>query len=108
MAMQHGDLLANIPEALPRELVEVLATSPHVRIERIVSRGHASEPGFWYDQEESEWVLVVSGRARLLCDGEPERTLGPGDWVDLPAHTRHRVTWTDPDQPTIWLGVFYR
>jgi len=27
--------------------------------------------------------------------------------VDLPAKCRHRVDWTDPDEPTVWLAVFY-
>ena len=83
--------------------------SPDVRIERIVSQGHCSADGFWYDQDENEWVMVVQGHATL----EYEETghvveMKAGDWVDIPAHCRHRVAWTDPDQPTIWLAVFYR
>jgi len=87
-------------------LNEILARSPHARVERIVSRGHASPPDFWYDQEEAEWVLVVAGRARLRF--QPERTLelGPGDHVLIPPHQRHRVEWTDPARDTIWLAVF--
>lgn len=79
-----------------------------MRIERIVSRGQSSPPGFWYDQDEGELVLVLTGRARLLLEGEPERELGAGDWVDIPPHLRHRVTFTDPTHDTIWLAVFYR
>jgi cupin 2 domain-containing protein len=94
--------------SVPDELKEVLLDRDSVRIERIVSRGHSSQPGFWYDQTDNEWVVLLSGRARLLFEGEPDPiSLGPGDYLDIPAHTRHRVEWTDPDQDTVWLAVFY-
>jgi cupin 2 domain-containing protein len=105
--MSRGNLTADIPAALPDELVTVLTRSRGVRIERIVSRGHTSPPDFWYDQAESELVLVVQGAARLLIEGRPELALGAGDWVELAPHVRHRVTWTDPTRDTIWLAVFY-
>ena len=76
------------------------------KIERIVSRGQASPPDFWYDQETDEWVMVLAGRARLEIEGEETPVeLGPGQWIDLPAHTRHRVAWTSDDPPTVWLAV---
>lgn len=105
-----SNLLAALPAGPGREeIVSQLLDRPYSRIERIVSTGQASPPGFWYDQEEGEWVVVLTGAARLLIEGEPKpRCLGPGDFVDLPAHTRHRVEWTDPDVPTVWLAVFYR
>jgi cupin 2 domain-containing protein len=78
-----------------------------VRIERIVSRGHASPPGFWYDQPEHEFVLLVEGEAALVVEGEGERRLAPGDWLEIKARVRHRVSWTAPDRATIWLAVFY-
>ncbi len=81
----------------------------NVRVERIVSRGHSSPPGFWYDQTDNEWVILLSGSARLLFQGERDPiSLGPGDYLDIPAHKRHRVEWTDPDQDTVWLAVFSR
>jgi cupin 2 domain-containing protein len=105
--MNGGNLGAGIPAELPEELVSILATGPSVRVERIVSRGHASPPGFWYDQPEHELVLLVAGAARLEVEGVGERALRAGDWLELPAHVRHRVVWTAPDQDTIWLAVFY-
>ncbi len=79
-----------------------------VRIERIVSQGQCSPPGFWYDQDEHEWVAVLSGKAVLQIEGKDKPvTLGPGDTLFLPAHVKHRVEWTDPLQPTIWLGVYW-
>jgi cupin 2 domain-containing protein len=102
------NLLRNLPGASAAEIVERLAGSDTVRIERIVSHGQASPEGFWYDQDESEFVLVLAGAARLgFTDGETIE-LKPGDWLDIAAHRRHRVEWTDPEQPTVWLAVFYK
>ena len=103
-----NNLFTNIPTDLPEELVEVLAENKHIRIERIISTGHASPEGFWYDQEEAEWVVVLRGEAKLLfeCDDGPIH-MKPGDFVNIPAHRKHRVEWTTPDEPTVWLVVFY-
>ena len=102
------NLMANVPDELPKELIEVLVKSEGVRVERIVSRGHSSPADFWYDQADSEWVLVVSGAARLRFEqGDEVVEMRRGDHVDIPAGTRHRVDWTDPDQDTTWLAVFY-
>ena len=98
------NLLRDMPAAGAGEIVERLAGNAAVRIERIVSRGEASPEGFWYDQNEAEFVLLLAGAARLrFADGEI-LALGPGDWVDIPPRRRHRVDWTNPDQPTVWLA----
>ena len=78
-----------------------------MRIERIVSHGHASPADFWYDQEEAEWVLLVQGSALLAFADGRETALEAGDYVHIPAHCRHRVVQTDPNMPTVWLAVFY-
>lgn len=96
--------IANLPE----EVVQQLVSADNVRIERIVSQGHASPPDFWYDQDEHEWVVVLSGAAKLQIEGEDQpREMGPGDFEHLPAHQRHRVEWTTAEEPTVWLAVFY-
>ena len=101
------NLLRDLPSASLAEATETLASGPGVRIERIVSMGQVSPDGFWYDQPEDEWVMVVSGSARLTIEGEPgELVITAGDAILIPAHCRHRVTWTDPHQPTVWLAVF--
>jgi cupin 2 domain-containing protein len=75
-------------------------------VERIVSTGQGSPPGFWYDQDWTEWVILLAGAARLLIEGEgAPRTLQPGDFVEIPSHVRHRVEWTLEDAPTVWLAV---
>ncbi len=102
-------LLSPLPDARASEVAEALLTRPGLRIERIVSRGQASPPGFWYDQQEGEWVLLLAGAARLRFEDEAEpRQLVPGDWLDIAPRRRHRVDWTDPAMPTVWLAVFYR
>jgi cupin 2 domain-containing protein len=101
-----ANLFSDLSFPLDDEQVDTLLTRPGLRIERIVSTGQASPPGFWYDQPQDEWVVVLAGAARLRLDGEAEaRTMRAGDHVFLPARARHRVDWTDPDQPTIWLAV---
>lgn len=101
------NILSSLPQARADEPVETLLRADGLRLERIVSHGQTSPDGFWYDQPEAEWVLVASGRARLTIEGEAEdRVLGPGDSVFLPAHCRHRVAWTEPEEPTVWLAIF--
>jgi cupin 2 domain-containing protein len=86
-----------------------LVDAKGVKIERVVSRGQASPPGFWYDQDFAEWVLLLAGSAALRLDGEPtERVLRPGDHLFIPAHLKHRVEWTDAAAPTIWLTAHLR
>jgi cupin 2 domain-containing protein len=102
------NLFSNIPDDLADELLETLLDAESVRIERIVSHGHASPEGFWYDQEQHEWVVVLRGAARLQFDDDDKLVeMRPGDYVNIPAHKRHRVEWTIPDAPTVWLAVHY-
>jgi cupin 2 domain-containing protein len=100
------NLFADLPPDLPDELFTTFLDAASVRIERIVSHGHASPEGFWYDQERHEWVIVLKGAARLWFEDETIE-MRPGDFVNIPAHKKHRVEWTTPDEPTIWLAVFY-
>ncbi|MEX0718569.1 MAG: cupin domain-containing protein [Planctomycetaceae bacterium] len=102
------NLFADLPADLPDELVETLLDAGHFRIERIVSHGHASPADFWYDQPRHEWVVVLRGAARLRFEDENESLeMRPGDFIDIPAHRRHWVEWTTPDEPTIWLAIHY-
>ena len=108
MTSAVGKLFADLPPDRAHEHITQIAGSPEVRIERIVSYGQSSPEGFWYDQGWNEWVIVLSGSAGLLFEGEAEpRTLNPGDYVEIPPHRRHRVAWTASETPTIWLAVHY-
>ncbi|MEI9898691.1 MAG: cupin domain-containing protein [Chthoniobacter sp.] len=87
------------------QIKELLATNA-VRIEQIVSHGHPSPEGFWYDQPEPEWVVLWQGSATLSIEGEPDVKLGAGDYLLIPAHRRHRVACVSED--AIWLALHLR
>jgi cupin 2 domain-containing protein len=106
--LRGGNLLAAIPAELPEELTECLASSSDTRILRIVSLGHVTPPGAWYDQDDTEWVLLIQGQAQLLFEGGDLRSLQAGDYLTIPAGCRHRVEWTSSEPPAIWLAVHYR
>jgi len=102
-------IFAGLPRSTATdEQFSELLKRPDLRIERIVSTGHSSPPDFWYDQPDGEWVLLIQGEARLRFADEAEaRHLKAGDFVDIAPHRRHRVEWTPPEQPTIWLAIHY-
>ena len=104
--MSLTNIYTNIPANLSEELFETILSKPGLRIERIVSHGQASPPGFWYDQQQGEFVLLLKGKARLQFESETI-DLVPGSFVDISPHRRHRVEWTDPEQETIWLAIHY-
>jgi cupin 2 domain-containing protein len=107
--IRSGNIFGNLPTRLPEEEATVLAEWPGAVIERIVSTGQASPPGFWYDQDWTEWAIVLGGAAGLSIEGEEApRILHPGDYLEFPPHVRHRVVWTDPNRPTVWLAVHWK
>ena len=101
----------NIFDAIPKDLkdekFESLVESDRIRIERIISRGHASPESGWFDQQQNEWVMVLKGAAILAFEDQPSISLKEGDFINLPAHKKHKVEWTAPDVETIWLAVHY-
>ncbi|MGA9539025.1 MAG: phosphoribosylaminoimidazole carboxylase [Desulfobacterales bacterium] len=106
--LMKGTLLEDIPVELPEEIFDTICLSDNVKIERIVSRGHASPEGYWYDQEKNEFILIVQGGAGLKIENEGDIVvLKTGDYLNIGAHVKHRVEWTDPACETIWLAVHY-
>ena len=100
------NVFEDIPAVLPDEWSQTLFRGAQVKIERIVSKGHRSPPGFWYDQHWDEWVVLLKGGAGLCFEHDPvERVLAPGDAVLIPAGVRHRVSWTDNQEESVWLAV---
>ena len=88
--------------------MEEIARGGAFRLERIVSKGHTTPPGQWYDQDRDEWVVLLKGEAKLEVEGQPQPVgLKPGDHIKLAAHCKHRVAWTDPEQETIWLALHF-
>jgi cupin 2 domain-containing protein len=102
-----NNLFSDIPADPGDEFFETLAASEQVTIERIVSKGHVSPDEVWYDQDRHEFVVVLKGSARLEFEDGSTSELAAGDWVNIPAHRRHRVAWTDETTETVWLAVHY-
>lgn len=102
------NLFADIPENLRDELIEKILQTSSFRIERIVSPGHCSPNGFWFDQDEHEWVILLKGSVILRFEDQPENiTMNPGNYINILKHRRHRVGWTDTEQETIWFPIHY-
>ncbi len=101
-----NNLFDAVPKSLPQEFVETVLSGKNVRIERIVSHGHASDEGFWYEQDESEFVLLLQGEAELEFVDHSIR-MKAGDYLTISAGCKHRVKWTAPDRHTIWLAIFF-
>ena len=108
--VETGSLREGLPaEPQAEELVDILMERPGLRMERIVSTGQVTAEDQWYDQAWDEFVVVVSGAARVRIEGEADdRAMQAGDWIVLPAHCRHRVTWTQSTPPTVWFAVHYK
>jgi cupin 2 domain-containing protein len=107
MSAQPGNFFESLPDNLEQELVERLLASKHMRIERIISTGQQTPHGDWYDQDNHEWVMLLQGAATLEFENADVINLKPGDYVNVPAHCKHRVVWTDPDSISIWLAIHY-
>jgi cupin 2 domain-containing protein len=108
MDVNIENILKDIPAELPEELVGTILQAGNLRVERIVSQGHVSPPGFWYDQPQHEWVVVLEGNALVQFENDPEPIeLERGSCLTIPAHARHRVAWTAPDRKTVWLAIHY-
>jgi len=102
-----GNVFRSIPEDLTEEVFDILAQSKDVKIERIVSKGQSSPSSRWYEQEQNEWVIVLKGEAVISFEHGKEIDLKVGNYINIPAYTKHRVNWSDPNTETIWLAVHY-
>ncbi|GKS69401.1 cupin 2 domain-containing protein [Nitrosomonas sp. PY1] len=106
--MKVNNIFSNIPVVQQEELFEVLIRNDAIRIERIISASQTYQPSDdWYDQEKDEWVIVLKGRAALSFENQPTIHLDEGDYINIPAHVRHKVSWVDPNNKTIWLAIHY-
>jgi len=108
MSITKKNLFADIPDDLKDELIETILQTSNFRIERIVSQGHRSKEGFWYDQSDNELVIILKGNATLRFENKDQLIdMKPGDYLHIEKHVRHRVESTNPEQETIWLAVYY-
>lgn len=105
--MKLKNIFESIPDNLEEEIFEQLLQSEHVKIERIISKGHRSPESGWHNEEKNEWVIVLKGEAVISFENEIDVNLKAGSHINIPAHKRHKVSWTDPKTETIWLAVHY-
>lgn len=105
--MKTSNILSQIPKDLQEEVFEDIINTKNLKIERIISKGHTTPESQWYNQENSEWVIVLQGEAILSFEDKEDISLKSGDYINIPAHTKHKVSWTKPDIETIWLAVHY-
>ena len=104
--MKLNNIFAEIPDELDNELMQVLQQSDNIKIQRIVSKGQVSPETGWYDQQQNEWVIVIKGEAVITFE-QTEVAMQAGSYINIPAHTRHKVSWTHPDLETVWLVVYF-
>ena len=107
MSLAIGNLFNAIPGDIDREIITDILRGDGVRIERIISKGQSSPESGWYDQQQHEWVVVLSGEAKIMFENNDCAHLIAGSYLTIPAHTKHRVSWTKPDIETVWLAVHY-
>ncbi len=106
--METKNILSGFTTNLSEEITELITTSENMRIERIISSGQSSPEGFWYDQDDNEFVLLLTGSVRIMFEDESVIHLNPGDYLTILAHKKHRVEYTSEKEMSIWLAVFYR
>ncbi len=106
MEIELNNIFEHIADDINEEIFDVLLKRNNIKIERIISNGQASPETGWYDQAQNEWVIVLSGEA--IVDFENTQfSLKEGDYLNIPAHTKHKVSWTHPSRQTTWLAIFY-
>lgn len=107
MTLKLNNIFELLPKNLDTEVFESLAETSNVKIERIISRGHASPESEWYDQARNEWLIILQGETVISLEHGDDYHLVCGSYLNIPAHTRHRVKWTAPETETIWLAIHY-
>lgn len=107
MDLSNPNLFSAIPDVIPKEIIEVIVQQSGVRIERIISKGQQAPEEGWFDQEEDEWVVLLEGLARISYPDNTDVELQKGDYLYIPAHQQHRVSWTTLNEATIWLAIFW-
>lgn len=105
--MELKNIFESIPDNLDKEISEKLIQNKDIKIERIISKGHTSPESGWYDQAQNEWVIILKGEAIISFETEEEVILGVGHYINIPAKTKHKVSWTNPETETIWLAIHY-
>lgn len=107
--MKSNDILAGIGNAKVGEVLDTLLQTESFKLERIVSTGQSTPAGEWLQEKTNEWVLLLTGHAEILFEGDDEPLcLKGGDYVHIPSHRKHRVVLTDPTKECVWLALHYQ
>lgn len=101
------NIFKDLPLSSPDEIFESIIENENIKIERIISEGHATSEGYWYDQDQNEFVMLLQGKAQISFTEDEPVVLNPGEYIIIPAHKKHRVEWTSKIEKTLWLAVFY-
>ncbi len=104
--MKRSNIFKNIPSELKEEVFQKILETSEFTLERIISYGHSSPKSGWYEQTENEWVLLLEGEAVVSFEDKDVR-LCKGDYINIPALTKHKVSWTKPEVETVWLALHY-
>jgi cupin 2 domain-containing protein len=105
--MEKSNIFKHIPKDLQDELFEDIISTDTLKIERIVSYGHTSPQVGWYESQLNEWVIVLEGEAILTFEDGGDVTLKVGDYLNIKALQKHKVSWTALDKKTVWLAIYY-
>ena len=105
--MQITNIFNNIPTQLSQELFQDIISKDGIKIQRIVSQGAITQDDKWFNQENDEWVIVLQGKATLSFEDDSDIKLSIGDYILIPAHKKHKVSWTSSDEQTVWLAIHY-
>lgn len=105
--MREGNIFNSIPDEVDEEIFTTFIEKGNLKIERILSKGHISPNDGWYDQDQEEWVIVLQGSATIEYENGESTKLDRGDFLNIPARTKHKVAWTNPNVITVWLAVHY-
>ncbi|MFT5048235.1 MAG: cupin 2 domain-containing protein [Porticoccaceae bacterium] len=107
MTIDIGNLFESLPEDMSKEVFTDIIQGENIKIGRIVSKGQSSPKMGWYDQDDNEWVIILKGEAIISFENSDDVHLVAGGHLNIPAHTKHKVTWTKANMDTIWLAVHY-
>ncbi len=104
--MNKTNIFSQIPNELKDELFEDIVSTDSLKIERIVSQGHTSPKKGWYESKQNEWVIVLQGKAILELE-KKSIELKVGDYFNILANTKHKVSYTSMSEKTVWLAIYY-
>ena len=106
--MISNNLFLNIPDKIKSEIFDPIIKNEKFRLERIISQGQSTPEGEWLEQDNDEWVVLLTGKARIRFEDDKDSYLmESGEYIYIPSRKRHRVEWTPSDKQTVWLALHF-